>query len=139
VKGRQFTIEITNKNDHPYVTGEHSKVYCVNGSKGRVLHLIRGHKYMFNILQDANADGSYDHEFYFTECPVGGKGSPGYNNSPLKGCQSTCSGPLMLEVTDDLPNHFYYQDRTHRYMGALVVVHSKEEYKQLRCKNKKKK
>ena len=91
---------------------------------------------MFNVLQEHNSNGNYDHEFYFTECPVGGNGSPGYDNSPLKGCPSTYAGPLMLEVTDDLPNHFYYQDRKHRYMGALVVVHSKEEYKQLRKKNK---
>jgi len=130
-------VDIRNKNDHPYAVGGQSKVYCVNGSKGRVLHLIRGHKYMFNVLQEPNSDGHYSHEFYFTECPVGGNGSPGYDNSPLKGCPSTCAGPLMLEVTQDLPDHFYYQDRKNRYMGALIVVHSKEEYKKLRKKNKK--
>ena len=131
-------MDIRNKNDHPYASDRDNKVYCINGSKGRVLNLIRGHKYMFNVLQEPNALEDYEHEFYFTECPVGGQGSSGYDNSPLKGCQSRRAGPLMLDVTDDLPNHFYYQDRKHRYMGALINVYSKKEYKKLQKKNKKK-
>lgn len=130
MKGRQFTVSIQRKNDHPYTLDCDSKVYGVNNSKARTLHLIRGHKYMFNVMQDPNRYGDYDHEFCFTPSSIGGAGS----KKSQWGCKSTCTGPLLLEVTDDMPDYFYYQDRNHKYMGGLIIVHSKKEYKQLQRK-----
>ena len=130
MKGRQFTVVIQRKNDHPYTLDCDSKVYCVNNSKARTLHLIRGHKYMFNIIQSPNRYGDYDHELYFTGSSIGGEGG----KKSLWGCKSTYSGPLLLEVTDEMPEYLYYQDRNHKYMGGLIIIHSKKEYKQLQRK-----
>ncbi len=123
VKGRQFAVNVCHKIDHPYAITRDSKVYSVNNAKAKTLHLIRGHTYMFNIVSDTG------YEFYFTDSPVGGE-----KYASLPGCKSTSSGPLLLEVTDHLPEYFYYQDRNHKYMGGLVLVHSIDEYKQFQQK-----
>jgi hypothetical protein len=45
----------------------------------------------------------------------------------------------VIFVTEDLPKSFYYGDKYHRYMGGLILVHSKEEYKELQRKKRLKK
>jgi hypothetical protein len=130
VKGRQFTVDIRERGSVP--TKE--KVYCINGTKGSTLHLIRGHKYLFNILQDPDILGNYKYEFFFTESSVGGTEEGRITNLP-----SGSEGQLLLNVTEDLPKSFYYGDKYHRYMGGLILVHSKEEYKELQRKKRLKK
>jgi len=127
VKGRQFTVDIRERGSIP--TKE--KVYCINSTKGSTLHLIRGHKYLFNILQDPDLRGNYKYEFFFTESSTGGT-----DEGRLKNLKSKSQGQLLLDVTDDLPESFYYGDRYHRYMGGLILIHSKQEYKELQRKKK---
>jgi hypothetical protein len=47
-------------------------------------------------------------------------------------------GSIVLDVSDCLPDHFYYQDRYNKYMGGLVIVHDKKGYKKYKksCKKK---
>lgn len=105
-----------------------SKVYSVDNIKAKTLHVIRGHKYMFNINQLPNPSGKYDFELYFTESPIGGERK---NNSKLLNTKSVKVGPVMLDIHSDIPDYFYYQDRKNKYMGGLILVHSPEEYKRL--------
>lgn len=77
---------------------------------------------MFNIDQVSNSKGLFDYEFYFTESPIGGE-----KTQSLLGTKSVKNGPLMLDINSEIPDYFYYQDRKHKYMGGLVVVHSQEE------------
>lgn len=81
---------------------------------------------MFNVLSESN-----DYEFYFTSSPVGGE-----HRASLPNCRSITDGPLFLEITKDMPDYFYYQDRNHKYMGGLVLVHSADEYQQFQRKKK---
>lgn len=128
LKGKMFLVDITRKNDHPYTPDRESKVYSVDGVKAKTLHVVRGHKYMFHITQHADEIGRYNHELYFTESPIGGEGKTHNNTLNTK---SVCDGPLMLDVTHNLPDYFYYQDRNRKYMGGLIVVHSLQEYNRL--------
>jgi len=123
-----FLVDITRKNDHPYTLDRESKVYSVDGVKAKTLHVVRGHKYMFHVNQNANKTGNYNHKLYFTESPIGGESEIHKNTLNAK---SVCNGPLMLDVTYDLPDYFYYQDRNQKYMGGLIVVHSLQEYNRL--------
>lgn len=127
-------MDIRRKNDNPYILNC-DKVYCVNGTKASTLHLIRGHKYMFNILQDSTLNGKYEYELYFTSSPVGGT----LNSSVIPNTKSQNVGPLLLDVTPELPEYFYYQDKYHRHMGGLIIIHNKKEYKKLQKKRKNKK
>jgi len=129
LKGRKFAVELCQKLDHPYAHNYQSKVYTIDGVKAKTIHLVRGHTYMFNVKSD-----SKDYEFYFTRSPVGGEIKEG-----LKKNKSVSNGPLLLEVTDDLPEYFYYQDKHHKYMGGLIQIHSPEKYEYLTSSSQRKK
>lgn len=125
MKGRKFDVGMCQKLDHPYAHDHQSKVYTVDGVKAKTIHLIRGHTYMFNIkLNSQGYENNQSYEFYFTRSPVGGE-----RRETIKGCKSVRDGPLLLEVTNDLPEYFYYQDKHHKYMGGLIQIHSPEKYK----------
>jgi len=106
--------------------------FAVNGEACRVLNLNRGSRYYFNIKQPL-PDGGYNYlnHFYFTADPLGGPSNGFYDPIKLE-CtpDPVAQGTICLDITDDLPSHFFYQSRDTQAMGGIIIVHGERKRKQ---------
>jgi hypothetical protein len=112
-----FIVTIGDKTEENNFYGKgHHKCFYVNGKQAPIIQLIKGVFYAFK--------NESDEPLYFTEHPKGGEGAPGSLAKNVEGgFKGLANGTIFFEITDDLPDQFYYQSGNNKLMGSVVVLY----------------
>lgn len=109
-----FNVTSVNKDKtHPYFGQGDSMGFAVNGVQGKVLELVRGKTYTFNV------DTGVMHDFYIAAKPVGwGKAAM---TAGVQG-NYTYKGVVTFTPNADTPDVVYYVCRNHKFMGGEIRI-----------------
>jgi len=109
-----FAVTLHDKTENHISYGKgHDKAFYINGEEAPELKLRRGVFYAFQNYSDE--------PLYFTEHEEGGEGAPGSLAKNIKGgFRGLAKGTIFFEITDDLPDNFYYQSGKNKSVGAKV-------------------
>lgn len=109
-----FNVTSANKDKtHPYYGQGDGMGFVVNGVHGRILELVRGKTYTFNV------DTGVMHDFYLAKKPVG------WGKAALtEGVQGnyTYKGVVTFKPAADTPDVVYYVCRNHKFMGGEIRI-----------------
>ncbi|KKL05769.1 hypothetical protein LCGC14_2602720, partial [marine sediment metagenome] len=112
IPGRVHEVRVVRKTkQHPWSGRGYPWGYTIDGIEGPKLVLVRGQRYVFNIV------GATGHPFYFTDSAIGARahGEQRYGHEPMD------SGTLKWKVRD-VPDMFFYQCAIHKQMGGMAVI-----------------
>lgn len=131
---RHYIFTTPDKTGHPWSNRiyDSSEAYAVNGIKGDVIYLRRGHRYFFTYrISHVNTEAASDnrhHGLFFTEDPAGGrKGDQtvaDYEPREIPGLPASVHDfkTFSFVVINAFPKICYYQDRYSKFMGGLIIV-----------------
>jgi hypothetical protein len=106
-------IEATKDETHPFFGKGNPLGFVINGVQGRVLTLVRGKTYTFNVSTGPM------HDFYISKGPQGWGG--GTLTEGVDG-NFTYQGSVTFSPSAATPDIVYYACRNHQFMGGEIRI-----------------